>query len=154
MDWIYDSQLESNCMVERYSEIFFYGRGFKGLNGILSKMKTWVGRNWYQSIHFDKLSCGASVLFRPQNGHHHESCISVFSALSIPVGVSHKVLTYVEYRAVSGVFQNIDPPPPSPLSECVLSQYQRRMGTHSPGGEGVGGQYIGKRQTLDWPLTV
>ncbi len=24
----------------------------------------------------------------------------------------HKVLTYVEYRAVSGVFQNIDPPPP------------------------------------------
>ncbi len=24
----------------------------------------------------------------------------------------HKVLTYVEYRAVSGVFQNIDLPPP------------------------------------------
>ncbi len=24
----------------------------------------------------------------------------------------HKVLTYVEYRDVSGVFQNIDPPPP------------------------------------------
>ncbi len=31
----------------------------------------------------------------------------------------HKVLTYVEYRAVSGVFQNIDSPPPSPPSECV-----------------------------------
>ncbi len=31
----------------------------------------------------------------------------------------HKVLTYVEYIAVSGVFQNIDPPPPSPPSECV-----------------------------------
>jgi hypothetical protein len=31
-----------------------------------------------------------------------------------------KVLTYVEYRAVSGVFQNMDPPPPSPPSECVL----------------------------------
>jgi hypothetical protein len=27
---------------------------------------------------------------------------------------------YVEYRAVSGVFQNIDPPHPSPTSECVL----------------------------------
>jgi hypothetical protein len=27
---------------------------------------------------------------------------------------SHKVLTYVEYRAVSGVFQNIDPHPLSP----------------------------------------
>ncbi len=28
------------------------------------------------------------------------------------VGLQHKILTYVEYRAVSGVFQNIDPPPP------------------------------------------
>jgi hypothetical protein len=26
--------------------------------------------------------------------------------------LNHKVLTYVEYRAVSGVFQTIDPPPP------------------------------------------
>ncbi len=33
-------------------------------------------------------------------------------------GSSNKVLTYVEYRAVSGVFQNIDPP--FPPSECVL----------------------------------
>ncbi len=24
----------------------------------------------------------------------------------------HKVLTYIEYRAVSGVFRTIDPPPP------------------------------------------
>jgi hypothetical protein len=45
----------------------------------------------------------------------------------------HKVLTYVEYRAVPGVFQNIDPPTPSPPSE---------------------GQYFGRRQTLDWPLSV
>jgi hypothetical protein len=37
----------------------------------------------------------------------------------------HKVLTYVEYRAVSGVFQNLDPPPPSPPSECVLPPHQR-----------------------------
>jgi hypothetical protein len=28
------------------------------------------------------------------------------------VSSAHKVLTYVEYRAVSDVFQNIDPPPP------------------------------------------
>jgi hypothetical protein len=42
-------------------------------------------------------------------------------------------------------------PPPSPPRGCVL---QRRRGTHSPGGEGVGGQYFGRRQTLDWPLTV
>ncbi len=55
-------------------------------------------------------------------------------------GLHHKVLTNVEYRAVSGVFQNIDPPPPtpSPRSECVLPPQQRRGGTHSPGGEGVG----------------
>jgi hypothetical protein len=30
---------------------------------------------------------------------------------------NHKVLTYVEYRAVPDVFQNIDPPSPSPNSE-------------------------------------
>ncbi len=51
----------------------------------------------------------------------------------------HKVLTYVEYRAVSGVFQSIDPPPPSSPSECVLPPHQRRggyWGTHSPGGGG------------------
>jgi len=35
-------------------------------------------------------------------------------------------------------------PPPAPKSG----------GTHSPGGEGVGGQYFGRRQTLDCPLTV
>jgi hypothetical protein len=51
---------------------------------------------------------------------------------------THKVLTDIEYRAVSGVFQTIDPP--STL--------------HPPGGEGVGGQYFGRRQTLDWPLTA
>ncbi len=39
---------------------------------------------------------------------------------------SPKVLTCVEYRAVSRVFQNIDPPPLSPPSECVLPPHQRR----------------------------
>ena len=34
--------------------------------------------------------------------------------------------TYVEYRAVSCVFQNIDPPPPSPPGECFLPAQQRR----------------------------
>jgi hypothetical protein len=45
----------------------------------------------------------------------------------------HKVLTYVEYRAVSGVFQNIDPPPPSPPSECVLPPAPKAGGTPSLG---------------------
>ncbi len=47
--------------------------------------------------------------------HHEPSCVR-YSWESR----DHKVLTYVEYRAVSGVFQNIDPPPPSPPRECVL----------------------------------
>ncbi len=53
---------------------------------------------------------------------------------------NHKVLAYVEYRAVFGVFQNIDPSPPSPPSECVLPPHQGGGGggTHTPGGEGVG----------------
>ncbi len=66
----------------------------------------------------------------------------------------HKVLTYIEYRAVSGVFRTILlTPPPSTQLVCP-PPHQRRGGTHSPGGEGVGGQYFGRRQTLDWPLTV
>jgi hypothetical protein len=75
-------------------------------------------------------------------------------------GINHKVFKYEEYRVMSGVFQNIDPPTLSPPSECVLPSHQRREGSqgiltiHSPRGEGVGGQYFGKRQTLDWPLKV
>ncbi len=42
----------------------------------------------------------------------------------------HKVLTYVEYRAVSGVFQNIDPPPPLHPVSGVLPPHQRR-GVHT-----------------------
>jgi hypothetical protein len=53
----------------------------------------------------------------------------------------------VEYRAVSCVFQNIDPPLPSPPGECVLSPQQRR-GVHTRRTErGVGGQYFGRRET-------
>ncbi len=50
------------------------------------------------------------------------------------LGVTHKVLTYVEYRAVSEAFQNIDPPPPL--------HPKRRGRTHSPGGEGGEGANI------------
>jgi hypothetical protein len=46
---------------------------------------------------------------------------------------------YRVQRAVSIVYRTIDPPPPSPPSECVLPP-QQRLGytTHSPGSEGVG----------------
>ncbi len=65
-----------------------------------------------------------------------------YSAYSVVVVLpKHKVHTYVEYRAVSRVFQNIDPPPPSPPSECVLPPHQRRA------VRGVGDQYFGRRMT-------
>jgi hypothetical protein len=57
------------------------------------------------------------------------------NGLSASTAVHHKVLTYIEYRAVSGVFRTIDPPTPSqsPPSECFLPPHQRQGGTHSPG---------------------
>ncbi len=61
-------------------------------------------------------------------------------------GYEHKVLTYIEYRAVSGVFKTSDLPPPSLLHPASVLP--------PPCGEGVGGQYFGRCQTLDWPLTV
>ncbi len=71
-----------------------------------------------------------------------------FCQCNVVYTVLNKVLTYIEYRAVSGVFRTIDPSPPS---ECVLlPPHQRPGGAHSPGGEGVGGQYFGRCQTLDW----
>jgi hypothetical protein len=39
---------------------------------------------------------------------------------------------------MSGVFQNIDPPPLSQPSECVLPPHQRRGSTHSPAVRGWG----------------
>ncbi len=49
---------------------------------------------------------------------------------------------------MSRVFQNIDLPPPSPPSECVLPPHQRRGGTHKPGGEGVGGSIFRKTRDI------
>jgi hypothetical protein len=69
-------------------------------------------------------------------------------------GLMHKA--YLEYRTVSGVFRTIDPPPPLPLASVSSPPPTKGGGgcTHSPGVEGVGGQYFGRRQTLDWPLTI
>ncbi len=59
--------------------------------------------------------------------------------------VLHKVLTFIEYRAVSGVFRTIDPP--TPLNPVSVSSPRTKgggggVGTHSPGGEGVEGVNI------------
>ncbi len=57
---------------------------------------------------------------------------------------------------MSAVFRTIDPPPPSLPRECVLLPHQRRGrgegGTHSPGGEGVGGSIFRKMPNIGWPL--
>ncbi len=45
---------------------------------------------------------------------------------------------------MSLVFQNIDPPPLTPPSECVLPPHQR----HSPGGEGGGGSIFWKTRDI------
>ncbi len=72
----------------------------------------------------------------------YSNAINIFSILVLPM--QHKVLTY-------GVFRTIDPPlpllPASVSSPCTT-------GGHSPGGEGVWVNICGRRQTLDWPLTV
>jgi hypothetical protein len=62
---------------------------------------------------------------------------------------SQSTYKYIEYRAVSGVFRTIDPPPPLHLASVSSSPPP----PPKPGGGG-GGQYFGRRQTLDWPLTV
>jgi hypothetical protein len=65
----------------------------------------------------------------------------------------HKVLTYIEYRAVSGVFRTIDPT--TPLHPASVSSPRTKDGgggggTHSPGGEGVGGQYSISEDARHW----
>ncbi len=60
----------------------------------------------------------------------------------------HKVLTYVEYRAVPRVFQTIEPPPPSPPNECVLTPHQGR-GVHTRRAvKGVGGSIFWKTSDI------
>jgi hypothetical protein len=59
-------------------------------------------------------------------------------------GQTRRGIKLYEANPISGVFQNIYPPTPSPPSECVLPPHQRRGvgGTLSPGGEGGWGVNI------------
>ncbi len=52
-------------------------------------------------------------------------------------GQRHKVLTYIEYRAVSGVFRTIDPPPP--LHPASVSSPRTKGGGYTLAGRWGGG---------------
>jgi hypothetical protein len=48
---------------------------------------------------------------------------------------------------MSLVFQNIDPPPPSPPGECVTPAFVAEGGHTRRAEKVVGGQYFGRRET-------
>jgi hypothetical protein len=76
------------------------------------------------------------------------STITLVFTMLLLIGKVTKYSHIIEYRAVSGVFQTIDTPPP--LHPASVSSPRTNGGgvhTHTPGGEGVGGQYFGRRQT-------
>jgi hypothetical protein len=61
----------------------------------------------------------------------------------------HKVLRYVEYRTVHGVFHILTPHPP--LHPASVSSPRTKGGggdTHSPGGEGGGGSIFWKTSAI------
>jgi hypothetical protein len=81
--------------------------------------------------------------------------VHMYFVSNIDEGCRHKVLTYIEYRAVSGVFRTIDPPPPLHPASVSSPRTKRGGWVHTRlAVRGWGGQYFGRRQTLDWPLTV
>jgi hypothetical protein len=66
------------------------------------------------------------------------------------LGSKHKVLTFMEYRAVSGVFQTIDPHPLTARRVCTARLWCGGR-TNSLGGGGGGGWLI-VRKTPDTAL--
>ncbi len=75
---------------------------------------------------------------------------TVYHSKGYKLVITKKVLRYVEYRAVSGVFQNtkILPPRRPPLYPASASYPPTTKagggGIHSPGGEGGGGSIFWK----------
>jgi hypothetical protein len=76
--------------------------------------------------------------------------LSVTDLFFIITDAYHKELTYVEYRAVSGVFQNDDPHPL--LHPSSLSSPAPNAGV--PGGEGGGGSIFWKTPDIGLAFTL
>ena len=55
----------------------------------------------------------------------------IFETAVTNLSSRNKVLTYVEYRAVSGVFQNIDPPPPQSTQRVCPPPEPKDGGAHT-----------------------
>ncbi len=85
-------------------------------------------------------TCRVTVRNTKETSRRRITVTSSFNEIS-----THKVLTYVDYKTVSGVFQNIYPHPLSTQRVCPLPAPMAGA-THSPGSEGVGGQYFGRCQ--------
>jgi hypothetical protein len=62
-------------------------------------------------------------------------------------GADHRVhILLSEGNPISLVFQNIDPPSPSPPGECVPLAFVAGGGQTRKGERGMGGQYFGRRE--------
>ncbi len=74
-------------------------------------------------------------IFRASGFTRHHAHINIQTkrkqSVNCAVIRQHKVVTYVEYRAVSGVFHNIDPPPSLHPASVTSPRTIRLGGTHS-----------------------
>jgi hypothetical protein len=82
----------------------------------------------------------------------HVTCLSLHSArngelvqydMQYWIVSARKVLTYIEYRAVSGVVRTVDPPPLLHQAS-VSSPRTKGGGVHTPGRRGGGGSIFWK----------
>ncbi len=73
---------------------------------------------------------------------------------SFDVAIVHKVLTYVGYRAVSGVFQNMDPPPLLHPASVSSPRTKGGGGIHTRRPVSVWGVNSLEDARHFWPLTV
>jgi hypothetical protein len=89
-----------------------WNSGIKGLQLRFKDLQTkWI-RNWKKSSLTGKNN-DLTIPFSRQKGRTTGAKIIVFSEVSGSVEhCQHNLLTYIEYRAVSGVFRTIDPTPP------------------------------------------
>jgi hypothetical protein len=78
-------------------------------------------------------------------GYNLSLCLLKSRLQHIYYGKPHREIRLKDANPIAGVFQNIDPPPPSPPGECV-SPFNAGGGHTRRVERGVGGQYFGRRQ--------